>query len=41
MNPLRRKPVSKRGSARQFHKVGMRTKSVNTSPSPQRGGFRL
>jgi len=36
-----RKPVSKRRSAKQFRRNVSRTRAVNTSPVPQRGGFRL
>lgn len=36
-----RKPVSKRRSARQFRRNVSRTKAINTSATPQRGGFRL
>lgn len=36
-----RKPVSKYRSARQFRRNVSRTKKVNTSPVPMRGGYRL
>lgn len=41
MNPLKRKSVSKRGSARQFHNAHHHTKAVNLAPAPMRGGYRL
>lgn len=41
MKPSSRRGVSKSRSARQFrHSVG-RTKAVNMSPAPMRGGIRL
>lgn len=36
-----RKPVSKRSSARKFRSNVGRTKRVNLSTAPQRGGWRL
>lgn len=36
-----RYPVSKRKSAKQFRRNTSRTKRINTSPTPMRGGFRL
>lgn len=36
-----RKPVSKRASASKFRRNVGRTKKVNLSVTPQRGGWRL
>lgn len=41
MRPVKRVPVSKHKSARKFRAQSTRTKGVNMSPNPQRGGFRL
>lgn len=41
MRPLKRKPVSKRGSAREFRSNATRTKAVNMRGAPMRGGIRL
>lgn len=41
MRPSYRSPVSKRRSARQFRRNVSRTRSVNTTVAPNRGGFRL
>lgn len=38
---MRRYGVSKGKSASQFRRNVSRTRKVNTSPVPQRGGFRL
>jgi len=38
---MRRFPVSKRRSARSFRKHVTRTRLINSSPVPNRGGFRL
>jgi len=38
---MRRFAVSKRRSSRQFRRNVNRTKMLNTSPVPNRGGFRL
>lgn len=41
MRPLRRKPVSKHGSARHFRKQVRHTKAPNMRGAPMRGGIRL
>lgn len=38
---MRRKPVNKRSSARQYNRNGGTTKAANTRPMPMRGGWRL
>ena len=38
---MKRRPVSKRGSARSFRKKVGRTKRMNVAPPPMRGGFRI
>lgn len=38
---MRRHSVNKARSARNFRKATTRTKAVNISPAPQRGGWRL
>lgn len=40
MRPLKRKPVSKRGSARQFRGNTSRTHPLNMK-GPMRGGIRI
>lgn len=41
MVPLKRKVVSKSGSARSFRKSVNKTKAANVRPEPMRGGIRL
>lgn len=41
MKPVSRKPVNKAVSARKFRKNSSRTKALNVSPTPMRGGIRL
>lgn len=41
MKPLKRKPVNKHSSAKQFRKNVSKTKKVNIAPNPMRGGIRL
>lgn len=36
-----RKRLSKRKSKKMFSKGAVRTPSINTAPSPMRGGFRI
>lgn len=40
MKPLRRKPVNKHSSAKEFRKNVGRTKAINIKPKPMRGGIR-
>lgn len=41
MRPVKRGFVNKRKSASKFRKGASRTKRVNVSPGPMRGGIRL
>lgn len=41
MRPVSRRPVNKRGSARQFRGNISRTKGANVAVMPMRGGWRL
>lgn len=41
MRPVSRNYVSKGKSARKFKRQVARTKSINISPGPMRGGIRL
>lgn len=41
MRPLKRKPVNKRKSAKNFRRLVSRTKGVNLRGAPMRGGIRL
>jgi len=41
MRPVQRKTVAKHGSAKKFRRNIQKTKSVNLSPGPMRGGIRL
>jgi hypothetical protein len=41
MRPLKRRSVSKKMSARKFHRGAVRTKAANMQMAPQRGGWRL
>lgn len=41
MRPLKRQGTSKRGSAAKFRQNVSRTKAINLSPIPMRGGIRL
>lgn len=41
MKPLKRKPVNKHKSAKQFRKNTMKTKKPNMAAAPMRGGWRL
>lgn len=41
MYPSKRGPVNKRRSARKFRRNVGKTKMVNLSVTPNRGGFRL
>lgn len=38
---MRRSPVNKHRSARQFNSQSARTKAANVRPGPMRGGIRL
>lgn len=40
MKPLKRKPVNKNASAKQFRNNVSKTKSINIKPGPMRGGIR-
>lgn len=41
MKPLKRKPVNKHKSAKQFRKNVSKTKKPNVAAAPMRGGWRL
>lgn len=41
MMTLKRKPVNKHRSSKQFANKTRKTKAANVSPSPMRGGIRL
>ena len=41
MRPLKRKAVSKHGSAKKFRRNVSKTKAPNMVPPPMRGGYRL
>lgn len=41
MRPLKRKPANKFRGAKKFRKDSARTKAVNMSSAPMRGGIRL
>lgn len=41
MTPLKRRPVNKGHSAKQFRKTTSRTKAANMAQAPMRGGWRL
>lgn len=41
MRPVKRSPVNKHGSAKAFRRQAGKTKKVNVSPGPMRGGIRL
>lgn len=41
MKPVKRVPVNKAKSAKQFRKGASKTKKPNVSPAPMRGGIRL
>lgn len=41
MRPLKRKPVSKYGSAKKFRRHVGTTKAANVVSGPMRGGWRL
>lgn len=41
MRPVKRYGVSKGGSARQFRRKSSRTKGINITRGPMRGGIRL
>jgi len=38
---MRRSPVNKGKSTRQFNKQSNKTKAINVAPRPMRGGYRL
>lgn len=41
MRPVKRQPVNKSRSSREFRSNRRETKALNVTPPPMRGGFRI